>query len=119
MTATCVLCGIMLEAIPDLGIANTELREQKQFADLGRMAGEHLHRFHRKTAQTTFPEPGLMGPLPIPALIGAVGMCSQNAVVNAFMKSDDPKFLEFNAKLVELVTRAMKQVAPAPSISLA
>lgn len=118
MTASCVLCGTPFNSLPDLGIADANLRAQKEFAEIGRLAGEHIRQHHRKTAQTVFTDPDLMGPLPIPAMIGAVGMCAQNAAVNAYLKCDDAKFQEFSEKLVALVTKAMEPVTVAPAISL-
>lgn len=119
MNASCVLCGELFSSIPDLGITDIEVRNQKQFAEIGRLNAQHLHSHHRKTIQKVFDDPNLVGPLPIPALIGAVGMCAQNAAMNAYLKSEDATFQELNLKLVDLVTRAMRQVEPAPSVSLA
>lgn len=110
MTATCSLCGAIFHALPYLDILNLEHRNQKQFADIGRLAGQHFRQIHHKTVQTRFPEAGLVGPVPVPALIVAVGFCAQNAAVAAYLKCDDPVFAELNGKMADVVRRAMEPV---------
>jgi hypothetical protein len=110
MTATCTLCGARFNAVPYLDIVDEGQRNQKQFADIGRLAGEHLNKIHRKTIQTQFLEPDLIGPIPIPALIVAVGFCAQNSAVAAYLKCEDPVFIELNAKMAQIVRTAMEPV---------
>lgn len=110
MTATCTLCGTPFHSFPDLSILNEEHRAQKEFADIGRLAGEHLSKIHRKTVQTRFPEPDLVGPIPIPAMILAAGVCAQNSAVNAYLKCEDAVFWELNEKMVSIVRRALEPV---------
>ncbi len=90
MTAFCSLCGTRFDSIPDLSILDSGARSQKEFAYIGLVAGEHLNKIHRKTIQTRFLEPDLMGPIPIPAMIAAVGFCAQNSAVAAYLRCDDP-----------------------------
>lgn len=108
MTATCSLCGARFESMPYLDILNLAQRNQKQFADIGRLAGEHLNKLHYKTIQTRFPDASLIGQVPIPALIVAVGFCAQNATVSAYLNCDDPVFAELNQKMADFVTKAME-----------
>lgn len=108
MTATCTLCGVVFNAVPYLDTLDVPTRNQKQFADIGRLAGEHLNKIHRKTIQTRFPEPDLVGPIPIPALIAAVGFCAQNSALAAYLKCDDPVFAELNRKMADIAKRAME-----------
>jgi hypothetical protein len=119
MKASCVLCGEQFDSVPDLSLLDATLREQREFADVGRMAMHHLSSKHRKTIRGPFTDPDLTGPLPIPALIGAVGMCAQNAVATSYLKSEDPQFAKFNANLAIVVTAAMKQVDVAPTVTIA
>jgi hypothetical protein len=119
VTATCTLCGARFDAIPQLNILDEGQRNQKQFADIGRLAGEHLNKIHRKTVQTRFSEPDLMGPVPIPAMIAAIGFCAQNSAVAAYLKCDDPVFRELNEKLAQVVKRALEPVEKPAVVSLA
>lgn len=117
MIATCTLCSARFESFPYLDILDEAQRNQKQFAEIGRLAGEHLNKIHRKTVQSRFLEPGLIGPVPIPALIVAVGFCAQNAAVSAYLKCDDPVFAELNRKMAQFVTKAMEQAPVAPLVT--
>ena len=119
MTATCKICGAILSSIPHVSILKPETRQQKEFADLGRLAGEHMAKLHRRTIQTRFLEPDLIGPIPIPALIAAVGFCAQNAAVAAYLNCDDPGFSELVGKLQMIVSQAIEPVAvkEAPALS--
>lgn len=112
MKASCVLCGTLFEALPDLSILDESVRNQQMFASIGRWGGEHLTTRHRKTVQRSFDDPTLVGPLPIPALVGALGMCAQNAVINAHLVSEDAAFQALKQKLVDFVAQGMKQVEP-------
>jgi hypothetical protein len=112
MKASCVLCGQLFEAIPDVSILNEEVRNQQQFASIGHMTAAHVAKDHRKTVQRSFDDPQLVGPLPIPALVGAVGMCAQNAVLNAHLVSEDAAFQAMKQKMIDLVVRGMRQVEP-------
>ncbi len=118
MTATCTLCGSRFHAMPDLSILDEGARNQKQFAEIGRVAGEHLSKIHRKTIQTRFLEPDLIGPIPVPALIAAVGFCAQNSAVAAYLKCDDPAFAELNEKMAGIVRKAMEPVTDQPTVTV-
>jgi hypothetical protein len=119
MKASCVLCGEQFDSVPDLGLLDESLRSHREFADVGRMAALHLTQKHRKSMRMPFTDPDLTGPLTIPDLIGAVGMCAQNAVVNSYLKSEDARFAKLNGNFAILVTAAMKQVDVAPTVTIA
>ena len=116
MTATCTLCGTKFDSFPDLSIVDPSTRNQKEFADIGRLAGEHLGKIHRRTVQTRFQD-ALIGPIPIPAMIVAVGFCAQNAAVTAYLKCEDPVFLELQGTMADLVRRAMEPVSVDHSVA--
>jgi len=118
MKASCVLCGFEFNSLPDLSVLDSKIRGHKEFAEIGRMMMHHLGQTHRKTMRLPFTDPDLTGPMPIPSLIGAVGMLAQSAVATSYLQSEDAVFQELSANLAIVVTAAMKQVEPAPTLSL-
>src|SRR5712671_1141607 len=115
MTATCTLCGIVLNSPEDQILEPG--RDDRTFSRLGALYRKHFSDCHAKDSQT-FIADQLPAGVSMEQAFGVLSVTTQACVMFSYLKSEDEVFLEKSRLMREIVQKAIEQKEMKPSVVL-